>query len=121
MKELYLGTEALHKTMQPLDHRHRAVLAAGAAHGDAQIVASSGAVLYHQKTEQGFEQGKKFSAGGVCKGILRHPRLQAVMGAEFGIPIGIGQKTDIKDQIGLGLPVLETKGKEGDLHRDLVD
>jgi len=93
------------------DHGNRTVLAAGAAHGQGDGFPPLGRVFVEQENQQGFKQAKKSCSGFIFKHIASYLCLLAGVWFQCRHPERIGQKTDVPDQIGLRLAVLETKGR----------
>jgi len=120
VKEIYLTVKILQNVLESFSGRNGAVLASGTTNGKGQGLASAGCILAYQKGKQRDNEGKKFCAGRVFQGIRSHPRIFAGKSFELIIPIGIRKKADIPDNICLGIPVFETKGKKRNLHNDLL-
>jgi hypothetical protein len=106
-------TMGFEKSSQMLHHRHRTMLAAGTAHGQMQRFPASRSVFIRQKEQERFHQSHKLLPCLVVEHVAGYRFLQSGMWLQFRHPERIGKKTDIPDQIGLQVSVLETKGRQG--------
>jgi hypothetical protein len=98
---------------QALHQGHRAVLAAGTADGQSQVGATFCAIV----GPKCFDQGQDVLIGGLCNGIRKQELLQQGIlpseATQMGLKEGVGQKTHIEQQVGIGgNAVLETEADQ---------
>ena len=96
-------------------HHDGAMLSAGTSEGDGQITLAFVNVVRKKDDEEVGNSGNELARLRKRADVARNFRIAARQWAEFGNEVGVGEKTNVENQIGiLGHPLTEAETDTGD-------